>query len=503
MKKTKTILALASALALLMAACADPTLDPAPGLGNFNDARTNTAYTNNLATGNTCFPSIQAVSGSNLDATSAAPNARLVRIDFGGAITAANSETPKKTIDIMDEAKITDAVKFLGVKYAAPGTDYNTYTELLYAAERVESGVFYAELPDLTSYNEVQPYINGSKYLISGKPIDTNGNDAPGEDPYDNYYYNTSDSSLYPSALTIDNTSATGTNNNSPDFPIQAFSLTGGISQTATGIEVGTGNYDYDGAKLAEYILLEKWDGTKWVDAGIKGTAAGKVYSFAISTTAVLEKYRVVAVDLYKFESNAKGPFKHRFNTYPGIGGVVKATDGKKPLYVTEFVDGAYWSTHDIGGNNYNLFTNPKVSTSMYGNKNVQIILDVDTSKGYLLGAGASPSTIKLVYKTTNSDGYDKYHTIPIASAAFRVTPGTDKNASPLNQQLVITLDPGYVWVKDKTVEIYANSGVTFGTVVLGDEKGSTSVNFNGDNKWGKYGSIPADTATGGVEYDD
>jgi hypothetical protein len=492
MKTTKTILALASALALLMAACVGPTLDPtSPNLDNFNDVRSNTDYTNNLTTGTSYFPTIATVSGSNLNATSSALNARLVKIDFSNAIAYAQGQS--KTIGIIDDGeKLKAAVKFYGVTYGNGGTIYNDYTDLSYTVTRPEPDVFYAELTGLTVYNAVQPYINGSRYFISGKPVDTNNNGAPGEDPYDNYYQF--------AAIGITNGRTAGINT-APDFPTEAFSLTGGINKVSAGIEVGTGNYDYREADLAACILLEKWSGTSWEPSGITGRAdVSRKYYFTIPTTGTIEKYRVVAVDLYKFESSPRGQFKHRFSSYPGSGGSVKKADGKKVLSEEWFVANTYWTTHDVGGNSSVLFQAPQVITDIYG-KNAQVILNVDTSENYPLGAGASKDAIKLVYKT-GSGNAEVYHFIPITNASFRVKPGTSSTASPLNQQLTLDLDPSYVWVNGQTIEVYANSLVKFGAVALGDEKGSTSVNFNGDNKWGLYGSFSSLTAsTGGTDY--
>jgi hypothetical protein len=507
MKKTKTILALASALALLMAACADPTLDPAPGLGNFNDARTNTAYTNNLATGTGYFPSISKVGGGNLNAASTAPNARLVEIDFTTAIGSA--KTFNKTIDIMDGGeKLKAAVKFAGVKYPTTAGEYNTYTDLSYTVKDSSGGgIFYVELTGLDTYAAVQPYINASAYLISGKLIDTNGNYVPGEEIYDNHYY----SDLY--AITGNTGYAGGdvSNSNSPN-PLGEFKFnTNTITSPVPGIagsdaqiilgSAGTSTYKYTSDELAEYIKLEKWNGTSWEFAGVNGKsdAANGPFYFEVKYPAdtTYDKYRVVAEDLYKFESLADDGYKHRFKYYPVISGgsvPVTAKDAKKVLAKISLKTVTYNNTHMTEANS--LFAaNPRVITDTYG-KNAQVILDVNINLS--LGKVASPSAIKLVY-TTGSGYTAVYHTIPIESAVFRVTPGTDKNDNPLSQQLVITLPPGHVWVNGQSVTLYANSDVTFGTVVLGDEKG-TEVNFGGNYKWGKYGTFNGlNASTGGA----
>jgi hypothetical protein len=520
MKKTKTILALASALALLMAACVDPTLDSAPDLGNFNDARTNQGYTNNNIKGDNFFPTVTVVGGGNLNATSTDPNTRLVEIDFTTAIAYAKDQ--HQTIDIMDGGeKLKAAVKFAGVKY--PTLDelgegkYNTYTDLSYTVKDSSGGgIFYVELTGLDTYKAVQPYIKASAYLISGKSIDTNSNHVPGEEPYDNHYY----SDLFG----IDNNTgyAGGPTPNPPD-PLGEFKFnTDTIASPGLGIAgsdakiilggTGTSAYKYTSAELAKYIKLEKWNGTSWESAGVTGksdTANGPFYfevKYPADTT--YDKYRVVAEDLYKFESLEDDGYKHRFKNYPVItedGGpvLVTAKDAKKVLETISLKTTNYANTHLIGAND--LFSSsPSVITDTYG-KNAQVILDVDTSKGYSSLGTASASAIKLVYttKTGSDQNTTVFHTIPIASAAFRVKPGASVNATPLEQQLVITLDPGYVWVNGQDVALYANSGVTFGTVVLGDEKG-TEVNFGGNYKWGEYGTFNNLSATtGGATYDE
>jgi hypothetical protein len=532
MKKTTTILGLMTALGLLfMAACEQGISPTAPDLGDFHDVRTNSAYTNNALSANggsvnNYFPDISAP-GLNGGRTAAADKNGYVEIDFTAAVAQARND--KKTLDILNgdaAANIKAAIVFEGVVHVSnaniPATDvagappYNTYGTLTYTVTAVDRAKAYIELPDLAAYHAVRAHIKASAYKISGNPIDTDGNLAGGESPYDDYYGNGGN---YLFVITDGADTANTTDRPTQPGPF-SFSGAAGMSyETATAIYYVTySDFDYDKADysgLKDYFKLEKWNaGSKtWVDSGITGQYAitglhaGNFY-FSIPYAAdTYDRYRIVAVDLYKFEtSGAVRGFKRRFSTYPGIAGeTVLAKNGRKVLDDRIFIIGfTYGATHLTSSTT--LFTIPPGLYTDEQGKNAMLVFDVDTTDTGNLGFKDFPADINGNFKLAYNAGTVEcpfYKYIPIARAVVRVKPGTtaDAGTGAIEQQLVFTLDPGYTWtdISGKTIEIYAREGIGFAgdssLVINGKPAGSLgdkngTINIDGHYDWGSYGSF-------------
>jgi hypothetical protein len=528
MKKIKTTLVLLSALILLLTAACQQGLSPtSPDLGDYNDSRTNQNYTDNGIRGIGYFPSINPVNGLLGGRTNPADTDTLVEIDFTAAVSSANDA--EQTLDILKgdvAANIRKAIFFEGVRYTFDPLGTNTYSPLSYNITAVDREIVYVRLPDLAGYHQVRPYIKALEYRISGQPIDTDGNLKGGETPYDDHYYPPRDIS--------DGADPTGV----IDRPTQKkpFSLGSFTPQYETSVCIYGAAYDGIGEDtasyvgLSSYIKLEQWKpGSKaWEATGIggqytaydTGTIAGGTYYFNIPFGQnSYDKYRIVAVDLYKFETGVVQGFKRRFSVYPGTSDPVTIKDGKKVLDVFVVQGSDYERTHTTGGA---IFDSASVYTNEVGEEAL-LILDVDTSQGGPVGNRGLESlpgierfngSFKLAYQLSGSDSTAVYEYIGITKAELREKPGTAENfyTGEIQQQLVLTLDPAYTWVENRDVYILAKDGIKFAgddarvadrkpNGFLGDANGT--ININGDYTWGVYGIISLNAGQSGVPVTD
>jgi hypothetical protein len=520
MKKIKTILGLVTVLGLLLMAACDQGITPTdPDLGNYNDSRTNQKYTDNVIKGTNYFPGITPASNTFLNGgnnPNVAENS-VVEIDFTNAVEYAADLPRPQTLDILKgdvAANIKKAIIFEGVKYAISPTVLYDYSPLTYEVMYVDREIVYVQLPNLGSYDQVQAHIKASEYKISGRSIDTDGNLKGGEDPYDDYYGN-GGNYLF-SVVNGANNLPVGIAKTKGDFSLTGFSYDNGTSVSNTTYTYAASYLDFSDDKtsysgLNAYLKLEKWyPSTKtWGDPvppvnGLYGTVApyeGEYY-FNISYPNgenTYDRYRLVAVDLYKFETGEVRGLKRHFRNYPGTNNdPVTIKDGKKVLDDRIFVTGTnYFRTHTSSGN---IFSNKAVYTDEQG-KNAVLVLDADTTQGGPLGTWGFTSSssdftnsnnFRLAYKT-GSDPADVYKYIGITKAELRSKPGV----IPVQQQLVLTLDPNYTWVNGRTITVYAKAGITFGgdnpavyklAGSLGDANGV--ININGDYTWGQYDDI-------------
>jgi hypothetical protein len=323
MKKIKITLVLLSALMLLlMAACQQGLSPTSPGLGDYNDSRTNQNYTNNAISGTGYFPSITAVNGLNGGRTIPANKDTLVKIDFTGAVS--NARTNNQTLDILEgdvAANIKAAIIFEGVTRSLTADGTNSYSTLNYSVTAVDKEIVYVQLSDLASYHDVRPYIKASGYKISGQPIDTDDNLLGGESPYDDYYLSTLPISDGNITAGFDIPTQKG------PFILGSFGLqieTSAVIYRAAYNGIGYDKASY--ASLSSYLKLEKWNpGSKTWDAsgisgqytvsGIGSIGAGTYYFSIPHGSETYDKYRLVAVDLHKFETGLVQGFKRRFST--------------------------------------------------------------------------------------------------------------------------------------------------------------------------------------------
>jgi hypothetical protein len=531
MKKTKTILALVSALALLLVAACEQGLEPTPPeLGNFHDSRTNQNYTDDIVKGSSYFPAIGAV---NTD-----PAALIVKIDFETAVKHAKDNN--RTLDVLKEnveENIKKAIIFQGVTWPSDSdaNGINDYQDLAYDVTAVDRMIVYVKLPALTAYHQVRPYIKASEYKVSGKPIDTDSNYLGGESPYDDKYFvvidiggadKTGKASKPPTALETRHFSLNTFGEHSKSTDDSVFILAASYS----GFTDDKVSYT---EKLKERLVLEKWNASAktWETASFSGnySTAGDLagnYYFNITYgdgANTYEKYRVVAVDLYKFETETIQGFKRRFTQYPGTSVSVTAKDGRKVVGTPFPVRGStHKESHRISGSFIYYDPDdpedpdaPKVYTDEQA-KNALLVLNLNTTKGGPLGnlglktlPADFNANFKLAYQTNSDDVSDPtnalavFEFIGIDKYELRQKPGTTADAEGgIKQQLVLTLDPGYVWQNSRKVYVLARDGIKFaGDDVkvednrkpegsLGDEKGT--INIDGKYDWGYYGSFTA-----------
>jgi hypothetical protein len=528
MKKTKPILALLAALALLFAAACEQGLSPSsPDLGNYNDARTNQKYTSNKIQGTSYFPTI-AATNANLNGGAGTPANKdsAVTIDFddvvsvGAANTAiAKAKAAKLTLDILQgdvEANIKAAIFFAGVKYpttAGVGV-YNAYTVLSYEITAIDRTTVYVKLGDLAAYDAVQPYIKASEYKLSGKPIDTDGNLIGGESPYD-------DHDLTALAVT-DGAASGGGDTPRQNVPIAFDDFSNHGSSTSANIYWASEFLQFSQlpnesfAGLSGYIKLEKWNAASktWADSSIAGAYAttgdfAGYYYFNIPVSPTgYDKYRIVAKDLYKFETGESYGFKHRFAYYPGHDSgdadaadwKVTVKDGTKVLDTKSVIGADYEKKHRTG----NIISGAVATETDENNKNTKLIITVNTALTGNLGLATLPAladfnkNFKLVYQ--DQSGVWEY--VGITDAKIRIKPGTVKSTTTgaITQQLVLTLDPNFTWVNGRTISIYAREGITYAgddplvttgrieSGSLGDANGTT--NIDGYWDWRSYGNF-------------
>jgi hypothetical protein len=524
MKKTKPILALLAALALLFAAACDQGLSPSsPNLGEYKDAKTNLKYTNNVITGDDYFPDITAVEPLNGGETDPKDKRSLLKLDFTDAVSAAKNAGV--TLDILKgtaeevEAKIKAAIIFQGVLYRditgiTDGTvlananfpPYNDYPTLAASSVTVDRETVYVQLPDLGDYNAVRAYIKASEYKISGNAIDTDGNGKGGESPYDDHY-----DATHLFNVTQNKRSNTAIYKNRPKNPA-AFALGPFNRHTSTtkanyylAAYYGPhATYDTESyAGLSEYIKLQVWKAAekKWEDSSIvgayatSGDFAGYFY-FSISVLPnAYDKYRIIATNLHNFATAKEiQGFTRRFAEYPTISNAlapeafsqnviapntpVTVKDGTMVLGELLVYGSDYRDSHFTGSNTYtDLFSVIAVETDEAG-KNAMIIADVNTTtRGTLGNLGlAKPLPViadfnknfklaYLLYSTDNiQDAGAVVDYIGIKDAKVRDKPGAVKHATTgeMKQQLVLTLDPGYKWVNGRAIYIFAREGIKY-----------------------------------------
>jgi hypothetical protein len=537
MKKTKTILALLTALTLLVMAACQPVLESTGAdLGDFNDARTNQGYPDSSKIkGTNYFPKITAATSLNGgNSTPPRPNT-VVKIDFatpiaiGGTSAVSYAKTNNQTLDILRGEDVADNIKkaiiFEGVTHSTSATyalASNGYTTLTISAVEVEGTTVYVTLPALSLYDEVRPFIKAENYIISGKAIDTDENLKGGEPIFDDYYY---DPISIANGNTVPGTDLPTYPNMSETPPPVGTALFGdfGYHSGASGAysyirSADYAYFAYDGsasysAELNKYIKLEKWnvDNKSWDSTSIQGqyatsgTLAGE-YFFTITYTAdSYAKYRIVAENLHEFKTGKVMGFERRFVNYPNTTDKVTVTSGKKVLNEFNVWDDTYRSKHTTGGA---IFTAFAVQANDQG-KGAVLILDVDkTPRGPLGNQGLAPlptdinANLKLAYAVSGTYLTTVYDYINIAGATLRADP-TDST----NQQLVLTLDSDYTWVNDRRIYIFAKDGIQFDgddalittgrklAGSLGDLNGT--INIDGNYQWGSYGDFIRNAGTG------
>jgi hypothetical protein len=547
MKKTKTILALVSALALLLVAACDTGLDPtAPDLGNYHDSKNNQSYEGNEIKTDKYFPDIDAANGTlNGGRTTPANKDSLVKIDFTTAV--GNAKAAGRTLDILKgdvAANIKAAITFQGVTYpsTASGSNFKNYSAGLdYTVKDIDQNIVYVDLAGLESYHRVRPYIKASAYTINGIAIDTNANRIGGEDPYDDEYY---------TEISIADGLSTDSVNSSADSdtPIVYFTLSSFITDNGNWTAPNpafayiyatySNSYSLDplgGAGIDSYITLEEWSPAEktWKPSTVKGvngyyiasvppfpTAEGYYYFKVPYSATTSTNYRVVANKLYDFTTGTVPgyDYKLRFENYPGSTTKITGTDGKKVLCSVTVYGNAYTKTHTPSGT---IFSEANLYADE-GNKNAVLVFDVIRTAGELLGdlglkkpssdgvyaIGEFNANFKLAYEILGSGDAVVWEYVPINKAVVRDKPGALKDAlGRVDQQLVLTLDPNYAWPTDgRDVTIFARSGIKFagdagatpvkGEGSLGNENGSykdgSIVVIDGNYDWGAYGTVTA-----------
>jgi hypothetical protein len=533
MKKTKPILALLSALALLLAAACEQSLSSSGAdLDNFHDVRTNQSYTNNVISSNNVssnyFPDITVSGGGSIGASG------LVEIDFTTASSYAASGSRliggvnvPQTLDILlgnVEENIKKAIFFEGVTHAdaTVATARNAYTDISYSIESIQGKIVSVKLSSVV-YDAVRPYVKASEYKISGNPIDTDGNFKGGETPYDDYYYDSSSSKTLLSCATTPTVPASRIDrpNTKADFTMTLASTPGNattpyILYAQVTDTTDTASYD----KLKDYITLEVWDpaSKSWTAAS---SITGAYTSTGVATPIVsarsyyfsipyddngYKKYRVVATNLHTFETDVVKGFKRRFATYPvmvGTGSKVTIHDGKKALVTLPLSGATYDKSHSIKGNVFETSSPSHFVVADAQKKNAVLYLEVNMAatgplgdKGFSSSIDDSVATFNANFKLAyDQQGNTKY--INITKVELRDIPGSSIGAGGVKpQQLVLTLDPGYEWVNSRQLTVYAKDGIEFAGNAdasktagkLGDANGF--INIDGSYNWGQYGTL-------------